>query len=286
MSTSPPDPPSQNARSTHIQNLPELIIVSSSLSSNDPPPPYPSRERRTRTAPTNRRRRTLVQQTEADLLPPGSLITRRSFTGSVEPEYEAHPSPSEEVQGQHHQHTNDPSETTPLLSPSSSSRDVNFNVNGNGPRPVRRQRTLSVSSTVPTAVISLSPSFSETIISAFHPERDADLDPDCSEPDNDIDSPNIYNTAHGAHVDDDGEMIDYPSDAEEEHEQRGGLHHAHPHPHHTISRRLQRYFRPLRIRAYYSALFHLLIVNLPYALIAWLYLFVFTLVRYLLAVAS
>jgi hypothetical protein len=31
-------------------------------------------------------------------------------------------------------------------------------------------------------------------------------------------------------------------------------------------------------RAYWSALFHLLVINFPYALIAWVYLFVFTLV--------
>ncbi|THH31389.1 hypothetical protein EUX98_g2776 [Antrodiella citrinella] len=38
-----------------------------------------------------------------------------------------------------------------------------------------------------------------------------------------------------------------------------------------------RYFRPMFKRAYYSALFHLLILNFPYALAAWVYLFVFTL---------
>ena len=42
--------------------------------------------------------------------------------------------------------------------------------------------------------------------------------------------------------------------------------------------RARRYFRPLRVRAYYSALFHLLVLNFPYALLAWVYLFVFTLV--------
>ncbi|KAF8557669.1 hypothetical protein OG21DRAFT_1505165 [Imleria badia] len=31
-------------------------------------------------------------------------------------------------------------------------------------------------------------------------------------------------------------------------------------------------------RAYHAALFHLMVLNFPYALIAWIYLFVFTLV--------
>lgn len=39
-----------------------------------------------------------------------------------------------------------------------------------------------------------------------------------------------------------------------------------------------RYFRPLKQKVYYKALVHLLLINFPYALAAWLYLFVFTLV--------
>lgn len=42
--------------------------------------------------------------------------------------------------------------------------------------------------------------------------------------------------------------------------------------------RIKRYFRPMRRKAYYSAVFHLLVVNFPFALLAWVYLFVFTLV--------
>ncbi|KAF8840716.1 hypothetical protein BDN67DRAFT_608483 [Paxillus ammoniavirescens] len=38
-----------------------------------------------------------------------------------------------------------------------------------------------------------------------------------------------------------------------------------------------RYFRPMGRRAYHAAVFHLMVVNFPYALIAWIYLFVFTL---------
>ena len=39
-----------------------------------------------------------------------------------------------------------------------------------------------------------------------------------------------------------------------------------------------RYFRPMGRKAYHASVFHLMVVNFPYALIAWIYLFVFTLV--------
>lgn len=40
----------------------------------------------------------------------------------------------------------------------------------------------------------------------------------------------------------------------------------------------RRYFRPLVRRVYWMALFHLLVLNFPYALVTWIFLFVFTLV--------
>ena len=40
----------------------------------------------------------------------------------------------------------------------------------------------------------------------------------------------------------------------------------------------RRYFRPLSRKSYYAALFHLTVVNFPYTLAAWVYLFVFTVV--------
>jgi hypothetical protein len=43
---------------------------------------------------------------------------------------------------------------------------------------------------------------------------------------------------------------------------------------------MKRYFRPLSRKSYYTALFHLLVINFPYALAAWVYLFIFTVVRY------
>ncbi|KXN87700.1 hypothetical protein AN958_08269 [Leucoagaricus sp. SymC.cos] len=40
----------------------------------------------------------------------------------------------------------------------------------------------------------------------------------------------------------------------------------------------RRYFRPLARKAYYSSFLHLTLINFPYALAAWIYLFVFTVV--------
>ncbi|KAF9483108.1 hypothetical protein BDN70DRAFT_874157 [Pholiota conissans] len=47
----------------------------------------------------------------------------------------------------------------------------------------------------------------------------------------------------------------------------------------------KRYFRPLGVRAYYRALFHLLVINFPYGLLAWVYLFVFTVTGTILLIA-
>ena len=54
----------------------------------------------------------------------------------------------------------------------------------------------------------------------------------------------------------------------------------------SLMQRWRRYFRPLGRRAYYSAVFHLVVLNFPYALAAWLFIFVFTLVRLSLALLS
>ena len=51
----------------------------------------------------------------------------------------------------------------------------------------------------------------------------------------------------------------------------------------SFSAALKRYFRPLIRKSYYAALFHLMVVNFPYALAAWVYLFIFTVVRWSLA---
>lgn len=107
-------------------------------------------------------------------------------------------------------------------------------------------------------------------MSAFHPDRDCDLDPEEAEPqllDEDSDDP-LDSPTPQAISEEHRRMLG--SDALGSSRLAGV----------QTKRRgmLARYFRPMVKRAYYSALFHLLILNFPYALAAWLYLFIFTLV--------
>ncbi|EKM54791.1 uncharacterized protein PHACADRAFT_147058 [Phanerochaete carnosa HHB-10118-sp] len=206
-----------------LQHPPPPVVILSTTPPDEPPPPYPSRERRQRTVRSGRRRRTI---SNGQTLPDGYS------------DYDlASPFLSVEVERvPHHEVT----ENTPLLA-------------GANPRlPVggitRRQRTLSLSSTVHSAT-SFSPSLAQTFISAFRPDRDCDLDPEEATLDSDSD-----------------DALDSPTPRavpEEQQRLRRG--------------RWARYFRPLTMKAYYSALFHLLFLNFPYALVAWIFLFVFTL---------
>lgn len=116
--------------------------------------------------------------------------------------------------------------------------------------PTRRARRMSLSSAA-----SISPSLAQTVISAFRMDLDSDAE--------DADETPRGQAAEG-------------STLPEDH-----LNHA---P--GITRRRARgwhacwnhYFRPIGRGAYWSALLHLLVFNFPYALLAWVYLFVFTLV--------
>jgi hypothetical protein len=100
----------------------------------------------------------------------------------------------------------------------------------------------------------MSPSFTQTLVSAFR----MDLDSDVEDTDETSDGPPAVGILPDDHL-----------------------------PHQTgVARRrtrrchsrLRHYFRPIGRRAYWSALLHLLVFNFPYALLAWVDLFVFTLV--------
>lgn len=116
--------------------------------------------------------------------------------------------------------------------------------------PTRRPRTISLSS----ANGSISPSLAQTVVSAFRMDHDSDAE-DAEERSH---GPPTMGTPPDDHL-----------------------------PHATDVARCQargwrvrwrHYFRPIGRRAYWSALLHLLVFNFPYALLAWVYLFVFTLV--------
>jgi hypothetical protein len=155
---------------------------------------------------------------------------------------------------------NEANENTPLLS--SPPGSVGRHLGVHAPRPVTRTRTISISSTVYSNV-SGSPSLAQTLYSAFQPDLDSDLDREeerCErEPER----------RHLARRQDFSESSNEQEAASREVEL-------------DWRTRWKKYFRPMRRRAYYSAVFHLLVLNFPFALAAWIYLFVFTLVCVLL----
>lgn len=119
----------------------------------------------------------------------------------------------------------------------------------------RRQRTVSHSSTV-RSTISGSPSFAQTLISAFQPGLDSDIDLN-------IDSPLQDERRHICRR---REVSESTVEGSDQHGESLGL-----------WAWIKRYFRPMSRKAYYSAVFHLMVLNFPFALLAWVYLFVFTL---------
>ena len=118
------------------------------------------------------------------------------------------------------------------------------------PSPTRRPRTMSLSSAA-----SISPSLAQTVVSAFRMDLDSDGE------DGEV-------TSHSRLVAADTLPEDRLSHAP-------GLSR---HRARDCRTRWRHYFRPIGRRAYWSALLHLLVINFPYALFAWIYLFVFTLV--------
>lgn len=116
--------------------------------------------------------------------------------------------------------------------------------------PTRRPRATSLSSAT-----SISPSLAQTVVSAFCMDLDLDAE-DADETSSH--APPAMGTLPDDHL---------------------------PHATGVVRRRARgwrvrwrHYFRPIGRRAYWSALLHLLVFNFPYALLAWVYLFVFTLV--------
>ena len=247
-------------------------LILSTTPPTDPPPPYPSRERRsTRTGTQRRRRRATVTSDSDHLQVPTaeddehSPVGHEHFTSGADEsggEYDGPPHSallggSEDMLALHVPASPSVLPPTPRIQTSSST--------GGGSAIGRRPRTLSVSST-PLSIVSAAPSFAQTVMSAFHPDRDDDLDPDCIG-----DSPRLSHEAEDVRMIYDIDIEDEQAPLLPESSRLGRRRSSH-------SSSLYKYFRPMFKRPYYSALFHLLVLNFPYALTAWVYLFVFTLV--------
>ncbi|KAG1752851.1 hypothetical protein EDB19DRAFT_1892855 [Suillus lakei] len=213
----------------------------------DPPPPYPSQERRSRATRHSRRYRL-----PAPLSPQAPSDSDRAS---------GHASPHLLVSTHSFPHTEDASEQTPLLGDS---------LPGSTQRSSGRQRTHSQSSTIVSSN-SFSPSLAQTVLSLLHSDPD-ESDVDIHEA---LGDDRDYPCAHDGHQ----RRHQRPSAPIESHSIN-----SHRWP--LFSRRCwSRYFRPMTRRAYHAAAFHLLVLNFPYALLAWVYLFVFTLTGTTLLIA-
>ncbi|KZP26494.1 TPR-like protein [Athelia psychrophila] len=142
-------------------------------------------------------------------------------------------------------------ETTPLLSP--------------GGRP--RRSSLSRNSILSHAS-SAAPSLAHTVASLFHPDADDEDEGSQSSADEGDRASNASPALHlhssrprRAHAQVQTSTSHEPSESERERRRW----------------RWRRYFRPMARKVYWWALFHLLVLNFPFALAAWIYLFVFTL---------
>ena len=119
---------------------------------------------------------------------------------------------------------------------------------------IRRPRTMSLSSGV-----SVSPSLAQTVVSAFRMDLDSEVEEDAEQ------------TSNGTPADTAAvQLLPDTTPGITRRRARGWR------------SRWRHYFRPIGRRAYWSSLLHLLVFNFFFALLAWIYLFVFTLVRTIL----
>lgn len=225
------------------------IVLNQAAAVHDPPPPYPSQERRSRASRHSRRHRL-----PAPILSPQAPPDSDRASGYVSPHLLAstHSFPRNE----------DVTEQTPLLG--------DF-LSGSAQRSSGRQRTHSQSSTIISSN-SFAPSLAQTVLSLLHSDPDVESDVDIYEA---IGDDRDYSCAH------DGYQRRHQRPGAPVESQSGS---SHRWP--LFSRRCwSRYFRPMTRRAYHAAVFHLLVLNFPYALFAWVYLFVFTLTGTTLLIA-
>ncbi|THU90895.1 hypothetical protein K435DRAFT_801676 [Dendrothele bispora CBS 962.96] len=280
----PPPPPIDSATDPSTLALAQVIEPPTEVL-NDPPPPYPSpgrtrRVRRARRASANVGRiQTSGHSAQESSSTNGQLGSPDSHSSDYDPIPEPHSHPLSLNDAEDHDRVVvvDPSaaaatETTPLLL---SNNHAGSNTRS-APR-TTRPRSGSISHGSIFSHISQSPSLAQTVRTLFQTEYDEDYDEefghdvsggmrrfsthgsDCLEPES------ATNGAAGTGAGADAHVVG--NDAAATTRSRGWL----------SKRSWKRYFRPLARKPYYTSLFHLLVLNFPYALAAWVYLFVFTL---------
>ena len=266
---------------------------------NDPPPPYPARERRSRMTRrlrltgTPRIQTTPAQEASQVCIFPihlGDPATVKLIVVTPKVSVPSEPYTDETEESHYYDHLSPhaaaATETTSLLAPPSPSiSPITITTTR------RRRESLSHGS-----VMSAAPSLGQTVLSLFHTTDD--------EPDDEDTQPlrPSHAQTNGSH---DGEVgTDDDLQTNRDPEQHRLLDSSRDITRNgygcewTLARGInaqqqvgrakkggvfslaswRRYFRPLVRMVYYRALFHLLVLNFPYALVAWVYLFIFTLV--------
>jgi|ERR1700722_2772082 len=182
------------------------------------------------------------------------LNSQHIHLSSTESDYDSHTPPQPFPVSEEGHAGVEAVETTPLLSPTNGRNSVGR---------MGRTRTLSYTSTLLSSN-SAAPSFAQTLVSLFQPEPDPEMDMQSSGEGSTL--MNVQDHYSAPHCLYEAELRRRPSS--------------------WLSRRTWKtYFRPMTRLVYYKSLFHLLVLNFPFALAAWLYLFVFTLVRFIMGCA-
>ncbi|KAJ3791931.1 hypothetical protein GGU11DRAFT_713918, partial [Lentinula aff. detonsa] len=270
MSSSPPpsiDAPSlplshplslSQSQASHLTNsVIASVIAIAEEPLNDPPPPYPSSSHRTRLVHVNRGTRSIrrdsQQQQRSQVVPPTESDIHEPHQRSVIRAF-AVEDPTEDAA----------SETTPLLGGINSGHPES-------PSPTSHLRPRSLSQ---SSINSFAPSLASIAQTAwvFFSECEDDEDGEGGE----------GGGERGEEREGEEESRlegGRPSDGEENDNVNVGHDQTTHHPRIILSStqaRWARYFRPLTRPVYWRSLTHLVLVNFPFALAAWVYLFVFT----------
>ena len=231
-----------------------LLLYPDSEPNQDPPPPYPSPRRRTRRFRhlTSSPRQPSESALDHDHAPSSPPVTGITFVSPSSPTGESQSAAEALEQNEEDESV---SETTPFLS----SRV-----------PRARSRGLSSVSHASSVALPRAPSLAQTCLSLFCTDEDQD--------DQDVVAGWVSVSSFLMQ-----EEREEPEGREEISTRRSGGAWA------LFSRAGWRsYFRPMTRTVYYRSFIHLLLVNFPYALIAWVSLFVLTVVsmRLILLVVS
>jgi hypothetical protein len=209
----------------------------------DPPPPYPS-PRHQRTPRAGTLPRSAINSARRVQYSP-RLVYHQPHSSSDSQDRGNSPTPPAIHSDE--DFVVEPTEHTQLLGPPLARRIVSAGA---------RQRSYSHTST-----LSAAPSLARTVFSLFQAEEDPPQDPYASDDDHEVRS---YLVTQDQRQDGSGDVRRSRSPSS-----KGGFF--------SIAS-WGRYFRPLTKKVYYKALLHLMVINFPYTLVAWVYLFVFTVV--------